>query len=254
MKVVIIEDEGFTALDLADTIRELRSNYSIIKILSSVKEAVDYFSGGAEVDLVFSDIHLGDGLSFDFFKTGLCKSPVIFCTAYDNYAIQAFKANGIDYVLKPVGKSEILRAIEKFERMKGQQANLSEMMGNLAALFKPAAQDQSLRSILVHHKDKIIPVKLQDIAVFYIHNDGTRIIDLGGRSYSVNESLEDIERLQAPFLFRASRQHIVNRSVVKEASQHFGRKLVLNLSLPFEEQISVSKEKVSSFLKWLQNS
>jgi two-component system response regulator LytT len=252
MRVVIIEDEQFTAEDLANTIRDLRANYSIVQIIPSVKESIDFFSKQKEVDLVFSDVHLGDGLSFEIFRTGHCTCPVIFCTAYDNYAIQAFKANGIDYVLKPIDKKSILEAIEKYERLSQPNSN-SQLMNDLLSLFKPAKAENKFGSILVHQKDKIIPVKLEEISVFYIRNESTWIVDANGKSYAINETLEDVEHLNAPFLFRANRQYIVNRNVVKDATQHFARKLILNLKVPFNEQISVSKERSPALLKWLED-
>jgi two-component system response regulator LytT len=253
MRIVIIEDEAFTARDLADTIKDLREDYSIIGIISSVKEAIDFFANNKEVDLVFSDIHLGDGLSFEIFKTGICKSPVIFCTAYDNYAIQAFRANGVDYVLKPIDKKNILEAIEKYERISHQGSNVNSMMNDFIQLFNKPKEDSKARSILVHHKDKIIPFKLEDIAILYIRNESTWIIDENGKSFPINESLEDIEQMELPFLFRANRQFLINRKAVKEATQHFARKLIVNLNVPFSEQISISKEKAPVFLKWLQD-
>src|ERR1043165_2844342 len=154
MRVVIIEDEQFTAQDLANTIRDLRANYSIVGIIASVKDSIDFFSKQKEVDLVFSDIHLGDGLSFEIFRTGHCTCPVIFCTAYDNYAIQAFKANGIDYVLKPIDKKSILEAIEKHERLRNSNSN-AQMMNDLLSMFKQPEKEMKFGSILVHQKDKI---------------------------------------------------------------------------------------------------
>lgn len=252
MNVVIIEDEQFTAEDLASTIKDLRPNYSITQIIPSVKESIDFFSRKKEVDLVFSDIQLGDGLSFEIFKTGYCTCPVIFCTAYDNYAIQAFKANGIDYVLKPIDKKNIQEAIEKYERL-SQSSSHFQKMNDLLKLFDQPKKETKFGSILVHQKDKIIPVKLEEISVFYIRNESTFIVDESGKSYAINETLEDIEHLNAPFLFRANRQYIVNRKVVKDATQHFARKLILNLKVPFSEQISVSKERSPALLKWLED-
>ncbi len=253
MKVVIIEDEQFTAEDLATTITGLRSNYSVVKMLSSVNDAKNYFSKQQHIDLVFSDIHLGDGLSFEIFKAIDIKTPIIFCTAYDNYAIQAFKANGIDYILKPIDKNSILEALEKFERISQPATQANSMMTGLLEMFKNS-KDESGRSILVHHKDKIIPVKLNDISVFYIRNESTWIIDEHGKTYPISETLDTIEQMNAPFLFRANRQCIVNRKAVKDATQHFARKLIVNLTIPFQEQISISKERSSVFLKWLENS
>ncbi len=253
MKIVIIEDERLTAEDLASTITELRSDYEIVKILSSIKEAKTYFSQHIDFNLIFSDIHLGDGLSFEIFKSIPLKVPVIFYTAYDNYAIDAFKANGIDYVLKPANKKIILEAIEKFERLTTPVTELNPVMTELLEIFKTKSSNNNNKSILVHVKDKIIPIKLEEIAVFFIRNEVTSILDFTGKVYSIDETLEEIELFNLPAFFRANRQFIINRRVVKDASQYFARKLVLNLTIPFTEQIIISKEKTPLFLAWLKN-
>lgn len=255
MKIVIIEDEQHTAEDLASTITELRNDFEVVKILSSIKEAKVHFSRHTDFNLIFSDIHLGDGLSFEIFKSVPLKVPVIFCTAYDTYAIEAFKANGIDYVLKPINKQSILEAIEKFERLSTPVSQINPRMLELLELFKhQSPESKNNSSILVHVKDKIIPIKIEDIALFFIRNEGTFILDFTGKIYSINETLEEIELLNTATFFRANRQFIVNRKAVKDAAQHFSRKLILNLSIPFSEQITISKEKTPQFLKWLKNS
>lgn len=253
MKIVIIEDEHFIAEDLASTITDLRSNYEVIKVISSIKEANNYFNNNNDFDLIFSDIHLGDGLSFEIFKTNQLKAPVIFCTAFDNHAIEAFKANGIDYILKPVNRTNILTAIEKFERLKSTSNTDTPNISALIDLFKNKALENKNKSILIHFKDKIIPIKLEDIAVFYIKNEITTAMDFTGKSYSIGETLEEIESFNLPILFRANRQFIINRKAVKDAAQHFSRKLIVNLNLPISEQITISKEKTPQFLKWLKN-
>jgi two-component system, LytTR family, response regulator LytT len=253
MKIVIIEDERLTAEDLASTINELRPGYEIVKFLSSVKESKAYFEKHDDFGLIFSDIHLGDGLSFDIYNSIPIKKPIIFCTAFDNHAIEAFKSNGIDYVLKPFNKKSILEAIEKFERLSPPVQDMNSNMVALMNLFKQNSNDNLHKSIIVHVKDKIIPIKLEDIAVFYIKNEMTSIMDFHGKTFSIGETLEEIEQLDLPFLFRANRQFVINREVVKDASQHFARKLIVNLNLPFSEQITVSKEKTPLFLNWLKN-
>lgn len=252
MKIVIIEDEQFTAEDLASTINELRPDYNVVKILSSVKESKVYFEKHSDFNLIFSDINLGDGLSFDIFKSISLKVPVIFCTAFDNYAIEAFKANGIDYILKPSNKKSILEAIEKYERLSGSVPSIDSNMTTLMDFFKQKSPEHH-KSILVHIKDKIIPIKLEDIAVFFIRNEMTSIMDFNGKIYSINEALEEIELMELPILYRANRQFIINRKAVRDVAQHFARKLIVNLSVPFTEQITISKEKTPLFLKWLKN-
>lgn len=252
MKIVLIEDERLTAEDLADCLRTLRENYQVVKILASVREARVYFDQPHPVDLIFSDIHLGDGLSFELFATHPPKVPVIFCTAYDNYALEAFKAYGIDYVLKPFKTSNIEQALEKFERLTEHDPKPEEQMKPLQEWFSKQAAEPRQTSILVYYKDKIIPFPLQEIALFYLRNEVTHLLDFEGKSYAIDQTLDEIDRMDASFLFRANRQIIVNRKAVKDASHHFARKLQVNLNLGFADPILVSKERSPAFLKWLE--
>lgn len=252
MKVVIIEDEHYTALDLENCIRELRPNFQVVKKLETVKDALSYFEKNSDYNLVFSDIQLGDGLSFEIYRTIQLSAPVIFCTAFDNYAIEAFKANGIDYLLKPVNKTQVLGAIEKYERLTKSQPEINEELQKLLSSFKNPAKEKTLSSLLVHKKDKIIPVKIQDIAVFYTQNEICKIIHLDGERYTINESLEKIEQIAGPQFFRANRQFLVNRKAVLEVIQHFSRKHLLKLSVNPGEEIVISKEKAPQLFKWLE--
>lgn len=252
MKIIIIEDEAFSAADLKATILSLRPSYQVISTLSSVREAMNYFAQASDVDLIFSDIHLGDGLSFEIFKSLQIQAPVIFCTAYDHYAIEAFKANGIDYVLKPISPSAIGGALEKFERLKIPGSDTQLLIQKLLSQLQPKENQAVKANLLVRHKDKIIPIKYEEIALFWRHNDETQLHDFKGNKYYISESLEEIEHRELPYYFRANRQFIVNRQCVKDVSHHFTRKLILNLNISFAEEISVSKEKSPQFLDWLQ--
>lgn len=252
MKIVIIEDEHFTAEDLENCIKELRSSFQIIKRLTSVKESVSYFEKHKEYDLIFSDIQLGDGLSFEIFKSIQLSAPVIFCTAFDNYAIDAFKANGIDYVLKPFSKASIEAAIEKYERLVKPATEINKEIQKLLSSLKTDIPKKNHSSLLVHHKDKIIPVKIEDIALFYTQNEICRLINFEGKTFSINETLEKIETLSGKSFFRANRQFLVNRKAVVELVQHFSRKHILKLSVNFNEPIIISKEKTPLLLKWLE--
>jgi two-component system, LytTR family, response regulator LytT len=251
MRILIIEDEQYTAKDLAGCILELRSHFQVIKILNSVKEATAFLKSTNEYDLIFSDIQLGDGLSFDIYNAVQPSAPVIFCTAYNNYAIDAFKANGIDYVLKPISKQAIQLAIEKYERLTRPSAGISGNMEQLLEYMQKEAQSKTNTSLLVHHKDKIIPVRMEDIALFYIQNEGCRILSFEGNHYSVAETLEKIEGQAGNLFFRANRQYLVNRKAVKEVVQGFSRTHVLSLVLEFKDPIVVSKEKSPLLFKWL---
>jgi DNA-binding LytR/AlgR family response regulator len=250
MKVVIIEDEKLTAEDLAETILKIEPTAKIVASLCSVGEAIAYFKINENPDLIFSDIQLGDGLSFEIFKVMPISIPVIFCTAYDEYALNAFKANGIDYILKPFTKKIISNALTKYKELKNNFSQKKENYETILELFENR-KNQQPTSILVYIKDKILPVKINEIALFFIENEITRLITFNQKSHTINETLEEIEKLTGNTFYRANRQYLVNRKAVTDASQYFARKLAVNLTIPFTEKITISKEKASEFLNWL---
>ncbi|MFH0866151.1 MAG: LytTR family DNA-binding domain-containing protein, partial [Bacteroidota bacterium] len=250
MKIAIIEDEQLTAEDLAETILKAEPSARITCSLRSVKEAILYFQKNETPDLVFCDIQLGDGLSFEIFKTLSISTPVIFCTAYDEYALKAFKANGIDYILKPFTKKIIADALTRYKELKNNFSSAATSYETILELFENR-KNQQPASVLVYIKDKILPVKLNDIALFYIDNEITRIITFDQKNYSINKTLEELEKQTGSDFYRANRQYLINRKAITDASQYFARKLAVNLSIPFNERITVSKEKVTDFLHWL---
>ena len=158
LNVVIIEDEKLTALDLASTLKKIDADIEVKAILSSVEEALAYFQTNTSFDLVFSDIQLPDGLSFDIFKKIRLSVPVIFCTAYDQYALKAFDANGIDYLLKPFNKDTISKAIDKYRLLKGKVQGQPDMYEKFMNLVEQKSIRQA-SSIIVYQGDKIIPLK-----------------------------------------------------------------------------------------------
>lgn len=250
MKVVIIEDEPLTAEDLADTLVQLDASITVAAILPSVQNAVAYFKKHTDADLVFSDIQLGDGLSFEIFREVAIGAPVVFCTAYDEYALEAFKANGIDYVLKPFTAATIQNTLKKYKQL---QQNLSKQEARYQHLLEhfESKFSHSRGSILVYQRDKIIPLAVSDIAVCFVENQITKVICFDQRVFVVNHTMDELERLLGSQFFRANRQHIINRKAVKEASQFFGRKLHVALLVPFQEDVIVSKAKSPVFLNWL---
>jgi len=250
MKIVIIEDEKLTAADLAETVSEIVPGVHIAAVLYSVRSAITWFQENEHPDLIFSDVQLGDGLCFEIFKAVMVSAPVIFCTAYDEYALKAFKSNGIDYILKPFDKSSVETAIDKYRNLKntftGNPVDLSEII-RLFGNKKKSEQS----SILVYKQDKILPVRFEDIALFYIENEITRLVTFDHRKFTINQAMEKIEEMAPDDFYRVNRQFLVHRNAIREASHYFARKLSLSLTIPFEETITVSKTKVSDFLSWL---
>ena len=248
MKIVVIEDEKITADDLIENLLAVKPNYTILKILKSKTEAIAFFQQEPEVDLIFSDIQLGDGLSFDIFKQVKINVPIIFCTAYNEYALEAFKANGIDYILKPFSIDEIKKAVDKFELL----TNKSNVSINKLLEYLSVKQLKANNvSILIYQKDVIIPINTNDIAIIQLTNGTVKLVAFNGITYFTTQSLEEIEKINLPFYFRANRQFILHRKIVKDVVQHFNRKLLVRLTIPFDEQIFISKEKTPAFLAWL---
>ncbi len=250
MKIVIIEDEQHTADDLAETILKVDAKAQIMASLQSVKEAVSYFQISEKPDLIFCDIQLGDGLSFEIFNKISINSPVIFCTAYDEYALKAFKANGIDYILKPFTKKTIQESLNKYEELKHSFINNIPSYQTILDLLE-GRKNQKQVSVLVYQKDNIIPVKLDDIALFYIEYEVTHLLAFDQKQYSINKTLEELEKITGSDFYRANRQFLINRKSITNASQYFARKLSVSLIIPFKEKIIISKEKSRDFLNWL---
>ncbi len=250
MKIVIIEDEQLTRDDLAETILRVSPGVQIIGRLSSVKDAVSWFRKNEQPDLIFSDIQLGDGLCFEIFKKHPVSTPVIFCTAFDEYALTAFKAHGIDYILKPFDEQTIAGALNRYKELERKFQGNNQQIETILQLFENR-KNQKQGSVVVYHKDKILPVKLGDIALFYIDHEITYLITFGQKTFAISKSLEELEEITGSSFYRANRQYLVNRKAIKEASQYFARKLSLTLSIPFSETITVSKVKVPDFLDWL---
>ena len=254
MTIVIIEDEKLTAEDLADIINRVAPHAEIKAMLPSVRNAVHYFKNNATPDLIFSDIQLGDGLSFDIFAEIDIEAPIIFCTAFDEYAIKAFNANGIHYVLKPFNQEKIKEAFDKYEKLKQTFSSWSHSLENIVQALDRQKPDPANRerTLLVYFKDSVIPVKLEDVALFYIKNEATHLYTFDQKQYVINKSLEEIQKLDSHLFYRANRQFIVNRNAIKEASSYLSRKISIELVLPFEDTITISKEKMTAFLDWLK--
>jgi DNA-binding LytR/AlgR family response regulator len=251
MNIVIIEDERVVAEDLEKSITQLIREPVDIVQLRSVKESVAYFKSAPAPDMIFSDIQLGDGLSFEIFIAVPLAVPVIFCTAYDEYALDAFKANGIDYILKPFTTQTLERALNKYDQLKQLFAvNEMQSYSNLMQLLA-GRETSKTSSILVYYQDKIMPIKLDDIALFHLENDVTHLLTFTGKTYYPNKNLDELEKLTGDYFFRANRQFLVCRKAIIDVSSFFSRKLSLNLSIAFNERVTVSKGKASLFLEWL---
>jgi two-component system response regulator LytT len=258
MKIAIIEDEILTAEDLKDILLYIDPTLEVVAMLGSVSEAITYFETHTPPQLIFSDIQLGDGLSFEIFHALSIKSPIIFCTAFDEYAIKAFNANGIHYVLKPFSVQKIKEALDRYYSLQENFIQQAQSINKIIAEIKQANEQvqptKKSTSILVYYQNKIIPIKLEDVALFYVKNETTHLFTFDNRTYVVNKSLDELQQLDTNTFFRANRQFIVSRHAIKEATHFQARKLSLALNLKFPETITISKEKASQFFDWLSGS
>lgn len=246
-RVIIVEDETAAAQNLQSMLRAINPEVEVVAVLESVAEAVEFFGEKVEADVVFMDIHLADGDSFRIFQHVDIEIPIIFTTAYDTYALEAFKVNSIDYLLKPFQDEELRRALDKLGRLSGgERKRRDEAVATAAAT--------AVQMMLVRYKDKIIPVAMEEVAFFYTFAERVTLTTLSGVSYPVDKTLDALmQQLPVDRFYRANRQFIVSRSAVKDIAIWFGSRLSLNLTVETPERIIISKARVPEFKRWLQS-
>lgn len=288
MNVLILEDELITAEELQHYLREIVPDVQILAVLETVEEAVEYLGGqsappdltrreAAPPDLIFSDIQLADGLSFEVFEQVQVRCPVIFCTAFDEYAMQAFTANGIAYVLKPFDQKAIAASLARFDsfqshfqdrpvvageptaqpdptplnaaRPDAAQPDLNEPLQRLLSQLRPAQRS----TFLVNQRGKYFPVLVDDIAFCYTEHEIVWLQKRSGEKYAVEYTLDELESLLSPVQFyRANRQFIIRFEAVKELEPYFNRKLLVRLLPAPPEPVIISKAKATEFMRWLE--
>ncbi len=247
MRVVIIEDETAAAQNLSAILRKNYPDIEIVDTIDTVVDSVEFFRSEPKLDLAFMDIHLADGSSFRIFDNVEVATPIIFTTAYDQYAIEAFKVNSIDYLLKPINEEGVRRAIEKWQRLTTiERKEYSERVSEVAHT-RPTEQ-----TFLVHFRDKIIPLQSQDIAFFHTFEERVTAYCHNGSKYQIDLTLEALQgRLSRLEFFRANRQFIISRKAVKDISVWFGSRLTVNLTIATPERIVIPKARVHEFKEWL---
>jgi two-component system LytT family response regulator len=251
INVLIIEDEAKTARELANMLKHIDDTVNVIAILDSVEQALQWFGQNKQPDLIFSDIQLADGLCFEIYNKIQVTSPIIFCTAFDEYLMNAFDTNAVSYLLKPITREKVEKAFEKFHSLKSvfdkdkSTTNITGLLQQLKYNYKTA--------LLVNQKEKIIPIQVKDIAFFYLDKTIVNITTLTNQKYYLSSTLDEIEKMIDPVLFyRANRQFLINKNAITNAERFFARKLVAKLLVSTPETIIVSKAKASEFLQWLE--
>lgn len=254
MNILIIEDELKTARALGQLIVSIKPAAKILASIQSVSKTVKYLSENEAPDLIFMDIHLSDGRCFELFKEVKVTSPVVFCTAYDNYAIEAFKSNGIDYLLKPFSRETVAAAFEKLNDLNAFFQKQQPGLSGLQELLNKVGGSNEKKSFLIFKNQKYQTVATENIAFFYIRNDTPTIMTFDGKEYAIQQPLDEIHQLVSPVqFFRLNRQYLVNFTAIKEVEHYFARKLLVYLTVPAPDQLLVGKDKVTAFLNWLEN-
>lgn len=251
MKVLIIEDETAAAQNLCAILKRVCEDVEVLDVLDTVVDSIEWFGNHPSPDLVFMDIHLSDGESFRIFDAVTVSSPIIFTTAYDQYALEAFKVNSIDYLLKPINEQSVTRAVEKWRRL--TSADREEYSSRVKEMTHQRRTEKQV--FLVRFRDKIIPLESDDIAFCYTSNERVEAYNFSGDHFPIEHTLETLSgMLPEKKFFRANRQFIVSRSAINDISVWFGSRLKLNLKTETPEKIIISKARVPEFKAWLTDS
>ncbi len=253
MRIVIVEDEFYAVERLKKIIDKLLPHSEIISSLDSVESAVKFFNTVDNYDLVFLDIQLSDGLSFSIFEHAEINSPIIFTTAFDEYAIQAFKVNSIDYLLKPIDEKELQNSLNKYDKLfKPAESDLSADFKAVIDAMKNRRKRYKER-FLVSIGTVMRPVPVQNIAYFYSKNQLSYIMTAKGHSYMVDMTIADIESSVDPDkFFRINRQMIISFDCICRIEPYFSNRLVLKIQPEYTEDVIVSKRKVKAFKDWMR--
>lgn len=258
MKVIIIEDEKAAVRNLISLLSEIKPEAEVVTVIDSIAGTLEWFAEHAMPDLLFMDIHLADGSAFEIFEHLTLSCPIIFTTAYDEYALRAFKVNSIDYLLKPIGLSDIERAFEKLLNLHKSPETNEVYEKELVQLVRSLYKKESYKSyFLIPMKgDKLLPISVDMIRLFYIKGCQVKTVLSDGSEYILTQTLDELTDCLNPTLFfRINRQYLISREAIKDIDLWFNSRLSINLhykTLP--EKILISKARVSEFKEWFSAS
>ncbi len=251
MQVVIIEDEKPSARRLQRLLNAMDVKAEVM--LHSVEESIDWFSSNKHPDLIFLDVQLSDGLSFEIFEQVEIDSAIIFTTAYDAYALQAFKLNSIDYLLKPIDKKELEQAVDQFKKRNAEGSNLNVNLQELRSLIGNQETPHYKKRFSIKVGQHLKLINSSDIECFYSENKGTYLYTAEGRNYLLDTTLEALEKeLDPDMFFRISRKYYVNINAIKDMISYTNSRLQIKLNHYNENDVIVARERVKDFKKWLE--
>ena len=251
MNAVIIEDEALIARELQHKVAEVAPDIKVIGTLPSLKTAYKWFMENAEPDMIFADIQLSDGVSFEIFERYNLKCPVVFTTAYDEYAIKAFKVNGVDYLLKPIDEDELKKAIDKCRAIMESKSQYPKDIQQLLKMVANPQVNVFKEKFIVKVRHQWLPVLTKDIACFCRENLNYLFTFTGDKHILDFTTLDEVEELLDPRIFyRANRQAIIHIDSIQSIKPQENQKLIVTLKAPIKMELDISREKAPGFKKW----
>jgi DNA-binding LytR/AlgR family response regulator len=252
MKLLIIEDEIPAAKRLSKLIKQFRPDAQILEVIDSVDGAVKWLNTFEKPDLLFMDIQLSDGLSFDIFNQFEVQSPVIFTTAYDQYTLKAFKVNSVDYLLKPIDPDELEKAFLKFDKIYRQPQSYDKSA--IENLLKAMTQKEYKSRFVVKTGQQLAYISVDDISYFYSEDGVLCAKTQNGKRHLLDYTLEQLEQVLDPAaFFRVNRKMITRINAIHKISTYFNNRLKLELQPKTDLEVIVSRDRVNDFKKWLDN-
>ncbi len=253
MRILIIEDEFYAAKRLKGMILEELPDAIILEVLDSVEDSIKWFASHVEPNLIFCDIQLADGLSFQIFEQIQVKCPIIFTTAYDDYALNAFKVNSIDYLLKPIEKEAMQKAIRKYQEFFPTAASSDFNWSSITKeMFNPKSQYK--QRFLIKSGNAYTYLNSSEIRLLYSEDGLSFSLDKNNKKQHIDKTLDSVEKeLDPNQFFRINRKHIVSLDAVKKAHNYLNSRLKLELDITSDEELIVSREKVRDFKSWLDS-
>lgn len=257
MNILIVEDEDLAVKKIQKTLKSVEATAQIVGVTDSISGTVEWLQKNPSPDLILMDIELADGQSFEIFNLADVKSPVIFTTSYDEYALKAFKVNSVDYLLKPIQQEELAAALMKFKQIKSTYAesqghpsvNIESLIKELQQKFQPK---EYRKRFLVKHAQKLVSIEVDDIAYFYSDGRLNFFKSKDNKKYVVDYTMDELsEMLDPEKYFRISRSFYVSIESVDMINDYFGNRLILTLKPAVDKEALVSREKVTEFKKWL---
>ncbi len=256
INTIIVEDEILSAQMLENMVRELRPEWNILGTFDSITDTVDWLQNNEQPDLIFLDIQLADGLSFSIFDKIKVESGIIFTTAYDEFAVKAFKLNSIDYILKPVKEEALITAIEKMENLVQFFENESKLNINYADLVKGIKEGEAnyRKRFLISKREALFAIPVEEVAYIFFEAKMTYAVTFDNKQHIINFTLDKLEEELDPSSFiRANRQAIVNLKAIHSLENYFGGKLIVKLLPQFDEKLVISRAKATVFKDWLDS-